>query len=91
MLYRATNNAKYLDYALYIVGQWSKHPEGAPDLLHKGLAGEPIHTWFSEPYEWAKSYEMVSGRRHVEQLQLFSKSSASCGRGIRGKARASSR
>jgi DUF1680 family protein len=60
MLYRATNNRKYLDYAEYIVDQWSRHPQGLPDLLRKGLAGKPIHEWFDDPYHWAKSYEFVS-------------------------------
>lgn len=61
-LYKATGEKKYLEYAEYIVGQWSKHPEGLPDILNKGLGGTPVHTWFPEtdPYKWAKAYEFMS-------------------------------
>jgi uncharacterized protein len=62
MLYNATNETRYLDYAQYIVGQWTQHPEGVPDFLNKGLAGTPIHNWFqsTNPYKWAKGYEFMS-------------------------------
>jgi Uncharacterized protein conserved in bacteria len=60
MLYRATNNQNYLQFANYIVDQWTNHPSGIPDILNKGLTGEPIHLWFPKAYEWAKSYEFVS-------------------------------
>ena len=61
-LYRATGEEKYLDYSEYIVEQWSKYPEGLPDILNKGLKGDPVHTWFPEtdPYKWAKAYEFMS-------------------------------
>ena len=60
--YNATGEKKYLDYAEYIVDQWSQHPEGLPDILNKGLAGESVHSWFPEtdPYRWAKAYEFMS-------------------------------
>jgi DUF1680 family protein len=62
MLYNATGNEKYLDYAKYIVDQWSAHPEGLPDILQKGKNGLPVHNWFTEndPYKWAKGYEFTS-------------------------------
>ncbi len=61
-LYNATGEKKYLDYAKYIVGQWSQHPEGLPDILNKGLSGKPVNTWFPETdsYKWAKGYEFTS-------------------------------
>ncbi|QGY47928.1 hypothetical protein GM418_31010 [Maribellus comscasis] len=61
-LYNATGEKKYLDYAEYIVLQWSEHPEKLPDILNKGLGGEPVHVWFAEtaPYKWAKGYEFTS-------------------------------
>jgi len=61
-LYKATGDDKYLKYAEYIVAQWTKHPEGLPDILNKGLEGKPVHQWFSEtdPYKWAKGYEFTS-------------------------------
>ncbi|MCX7013960.1 MAG: glycoside hydrolase family 127 protein [Candidatus Sumerlaeota bacterium] len=60
MLARATNEARHLSFCEYIVDQWSRHPDGPPDILRKGLGGAPVHTWFSNPYDWAKSYEFLS-------------------------------
>ncbi len=61
-LYRATQDQKYLDFALYIVQQWEQHPDGLPDILRKGLANLPVHDWFDEvdPMQWAKGYEFIS-------------------------------
>ena len=62
MLYGASGEEKYLDYARYIVDQWTRHQEGLPDILNRGLGGEPVHTWFDQkdPYRWAKGYEFTS-------------------------------
>ena len=60
MLARATGEGRFLDFGEYIVDQWSRHPDGPPDILRKGLSGAPVHTWFPEPYTWAKSYEFLS-------------------------------
>lgn len=60
MLYRASGEPRNLDYARYIVQQWTQHPAGLPDVLRKGLANQPVHTWFPEPEKWAKSYEFIS-------------------------------
>lgn len=60
MLYRASGEPRDLDYARYIVQQWTQHPAGLPDVLRKGLANQPLHTWFPKPEEWAKSYEFIS-------------------------------
>ncbi len=62
MLYQTTGEKKYLDYARYIVDQWSAHPEGLPDILQKGLGRQPVHNWFpkNDPYHWAKGYEFTS-------------------------------
>ncbi|MFS0725401.1 beta-L-arabinofuranosidase domain-containing protein [Paenibacillus sp. 1P07SE] len=60
LLYRATSKTQYLTFAEYVVDQWSRHPEGIPDLVNKGAGGAPVHTWFPRPEEWAKSYELVS-------------------------------
>jgi len=61
-LYNSTGEKKYLEYAEYIVKQWSEHPAELPDILNKGLNGKPVHTWFpkTDPFEWAKSYEFTS-------------------------------
>jgi DUF1680 family protein len=60
MLYRATGNERYLGFANYIVDQWTRHPQGIPDILRQGLSGAPVHTWFPHPEAWAKSYEFIS-------------------------------
>ncbi|MEX0321750.1 MAG: beta-L-arabinofuranosidase domain-containing protein [Puniceicoccaceae bacterium] len=61
-LHYATGEKKYLEFAEYIVSRWSEQPDGLPDILNKGLAGEPIHKWSDtiDPYDWAKGYELIS-------------------------------
>ncbi|MDB4584260.1 glycoside hydrolase family 127 protein [Draconibacterium sp.] len=61
-LYNETGNQRYLDFAEYIVEQWSQHPEGLPDILNMGLSGKPVHLWFlnTDPMKWAKGYEFTS-------------------------------
>ena len=59
-LYRLTGKERYLDYAQYIVKEWSSRENEPPDLVRKGLSGQPIHTWFPGPETWAKSYELLS-------------------------------
>lgn len=70
-LYKATGEKKYLQFCEYIVKQWTKHPEGIPDILNKGLSEKPIHLWFpkTDPYKWAKGYEFISCVEGL--LQLF--------------------
>lgn len=62
MLFNATGEEKYLDYAKYIVNQWSQHPDGLPDILNKGISSAPVHNWFDhkDPYQWGKGYEFTS-------------------------------
>jgi hypothetical protein len=59
-LYEHTKDKRYLQYARYIVGQWSKFPDSPPDFLNKGLTGKPVHEWFPEIDRWAKAYEFIS-------------------------------
>jgi DUF1680 family protein len=61
-LYNETGNQTYLDFAEHIVKQWSMHPDGLPDILNKGLSGQPVHLWHLEndPMKWAKGYEFTS-------------------------------
>lgn len=59
-LYRRSGEQRYLDYARYIVEQWSANPQGPPDLLRKGLTGEEVIHWFEYPARWAKGYELLS-------------------------------
>lgn len=59
-LYRRTGEKRFLDYAHYIVQQWSSRPGLPPDIVNKGLAGRPVHEWFREPEKWTKAYEFIS-------------------------------
>lgn len=74
-LYICTKNKRYLDYAEYIVKQWSQHPEGLPDILNKGLSGKPVHQWFPEkdPMDWAKGYEFTSCVEGLVELYKVTK------------------
>ena len=58
LLHRHTGDQRYLDYARYIVGQWSS-PDRLPGILAKGLSGQPLHDWFPRPDDWAKAYELM--------------------------------
>lgn len=59
-LHRATGDARYLDYARYIVDQWSAEPGAPPDILGKALQDLPVHQWFDAPDTWAKGSELLS-------------------------------
>jgi len=61
LLYERTGDPKYLDYAKYIVGQWSKPSNHRPQcvdglrLIEDSLAGTT-----PEKMRWNKAYEMTS-------------------------------
>jgi len=61
LLYRRTGDPKYLEYAQYIVGQWSKPSNQVPQcadglrLIEDSLAGTP-----PQKMRWNKAYEMTS-------------------------------
>lgn len=63
LLYQRTGDQKYLEFAKYIVGQWSKpaNPSRWPEstngvrLIEDSLAGVP-----PDKMRWNKSYEMMS-------------------------------
>lgn len=73
-LYNRTSDARYLNFAKYIVAQWEK-PD-ASNLISKAIAGEPVakRFWpFPKASHWAlgghKSYEMMSC--YVGLLELY--------------------
>lgn len=68
MLYRHTGEKRYLDYAEYIVAQWSSRPGRPPDIVNKGLTGKPVHEWFPNPKTWTKAYEFISCVEGLTQL-----------------------
>lgn len=61
LLYQRTGDPKYLEYAKYIVGQWSKPSNHLPEctnglrLIEDSLAGTT-----PEKMRWNKAYEMMS-------------------------------
>ena len=59
-LYVASEDAKYLDYAEYIVANWHSVPDTPPSIVEKGLTGEPVHLWFPDKGKWTKAYEFIS-------------------------------
>jgi len=74
-LYNETGNQTYLDFAEYIVKQWSQHPDGLPDILNKGLSGQPVHLWhlYNDPMKWAKGYEFTSCVEGLVELYKVTK------------------
>jgi len=84
LLYRKTGQKRYLDFARYIVGQWSS-PNG-PDLIEKALANVPVYRMFGDDpnlsqhphypegygaYGKSKAYEMMSCFNGLAQLYRF--------------------
>ena len=60
MLYRLTGDEKYLSFCLSEVALWERE-DGTPHNLVKNFLDEkPIHTWYENPNEWAKAYELMS-------------------------------
>lgn len=59
-LYLNTGEAKYLEYAEYIVNNWHSVPGNPPFIVQKGLTGAPVHEWFPEKGKWTKAYEFIS-------------------------------
>jgi DUF1680 family protein len=72
LLYRRTQDKRYLEFAHYILSQW-KAPEGA-DLIGKALAGVSVGDRFEHPGSWwtfengMKAYEMMSCYQGLTEL-----------------------
>lgn len=60
ILYRHTNEQRYLDYAGEIVAGWRRHGNPAPNLLVNAFSERPVADWYGVPHEWAKAYEFMS-------------------------------
>lgn len=60
MLYAETGNRKYLDYATEMLPAWDREGDFPPNFFRNARAGKALHTWYPDPHEWAKSYEMMS-------------------------------
>lgn len=60
LLYRHTEEPKYLEYARYIIDQFSLIENMPPDIFNKALTGRHVMDWFPEIGPWAKAYEFLS-------------------------------
>ncbi|MBP5639392.1 MAG: glycoside hydrolase family 127 protein [Victivallales bacterium] len=60
ILYRMTDNERYLKFADFIVSGWECEDGRAPNLIRNALGGKPVHLWYPELKTWTKTYEMLS-------------------------------
>jgi DUF1680 family protein len=60
MIYEETGNRKYLDFASEILPYWDRDDGRKPNFFRNAPTGKALHTWYPEPQNWAKSYEMMS-------------------------------
>ncbi len=60
LLYRLTGDQRFFDLAKQITSDWEKPDGSMPNLIANGLLNKPLHTWYPEPDNWAKIYEMIS-------------------------------
>ena len=59
ILYRYTEDKKYLDFCLKIADRW-ENPEIMPGLIANSLSDMRIREWYPDSNKWAKAYEMMS-------------------------------
>ena len=60
ILYRYTDETRYLDFVLEIVKEWEREDGAIPNLINNALSGRPVHTWYPKSETWAKAYETMS-------------------------------
>lgn len=60
LLYKESDNKKYLDFALSIADGWEDKSGKAPNLITNAFSGLPVHQWYDNPEDWAKAYEIMS-------------------------------
>ena len=60
VLYRHTDEPRYLEYAKEIVSGWRREGNPAPNLLVNAFSECPVADWYGVSYEWAKTYEFLS-------------------------------
>ena len=57
ILYRITEDEKYLDFCLNIANKWEKEK---PGLIMNSMADKDTLDWDPEPKSWSKTYESLS-------------------------------
>ncbi|MDD6883358.1 MAG: glycoside hydrolase family 127 protein [Eubacteriales bacterium] len=68
LLYQYTNLPRYLAFAREICDAWEQDPATPPSILYHALRGEPVHTWYPHPQQWAKAYEMTSCLEGIAEM-----------------------
>lgn len=69
LLYRRTGDARYLQFAEYIVQSW-QHPGGA-DLLRKALKGTPVFQMFPGPDPTKEGYTAGGSSKAYEMMSCY--------------------
>ena len=59
ILYRYTEDKKYLDFCLKIADRWER-VEIMPAIIANSLSDKRIREWYPDSNKWAKAYEMMS-------------------------------
>jgi len=60
MIYEETGKKKYLDFASEMLPYWDRADGHAPNFFRNATSGKALHSWYPQPQDWAKSYEMMS-------------------------------
>ena len=60
MLYEETGERRYLEASAAILPEWDRADGAAPNFFRNAKKPIPLHTWYPEPEQWAKSYEFMS-------------------------------
>ena len=59
MLYEETGNRAYLDFAAEMLPDWDRADGECPNFF-RNAKREPLHEWYPDPGDWAKTYEFLS-------------------------------
>ena len=61
LLYRATEDRKYLDFCIeHIANKWEREDGSCPNLITNALGQKRLTEWYANSEKWAKAYEMMS-------------------------------
>ena len=60
LLYQATGDHSYLEFAQEIVADWMREDGRIPNIIANALNEIPVHEWYPDTPRWAKVYEMLS-------------------------------
>jgi len=69
LMYRRTEDQRYLDFAQYIVGAWEG--SNGPDLVRKALDGVPVFKMFPGPDPSKKGYASGGSSKAYEMMSCY--------------------